>query len=233
MARCETAVSHGRPAPRAEGCSHQASLALALGMRGTVRRTTFGLSHGVGSPIVPRVRPLDAPHPFTGADGIPRKYGFPLPPTSPESPLALYSQCGYSRPMARVMTNMRLREDLRDWADAYAAQRGSSRTAVVEAALEHFAELAGTGVAELPVPREQAHGSRLGEARAPRTSGDGVRRPGPAPEAGAPAAGSRPSAADGVSSDGGRNGGDGGRNASDWARAAALREQRLKERRGR
>lgn len=124
---------------------------------------------------------------------------------------------------------MRLRQDLRDWADRYAEQRKSSRTAVVEAALEHFAELAATGVPDLPVPREQGAGSRVG--RAPRTPGDGVRRPGPAPEAGAPpagsvpAAGSRPTPADVVLRGGGRN-------DSEWQRQALLRQERLNARRG-
>jgi hypothetical protein len=55
---------------------------------------------------------------------------------------------------------MRIPEDLLEWADAYAAERGVSRTALVTSALESLRDDAGRGVPEL------GQASGIGDVRA-------------------------------------------------------------------
>jgi hypothetical protein len=52
-------------------------------------------------------------------------------------------------PETRALS-VRVPVDLLEWADGYAAARGSTRSAVVQAALREFRELANSGVPDLP-----------------------------------------------------------------------------------
>jgi hypothetical protein len=53
---------------------------------------------------------------------------------------------------AKRVVSLRLDGELVDWADRYATDRESSRTAVVSAALSAFRDLSAGGVPDLPEP---------------------------------------------------------------------------------
>jgi hypothetical protein len=67
---------------------------------------------------------------------------------------------------------LRMKVELADWVDAYAERRGSSRTAVIEAALRSFRGDAAGGVPGL----EEPSGVRAGDS-APGASGGRSPRP--------------------------------------------------------
>jgi hypothetical protein len=89
-------------------------------------------------------------------------------------------------PETRALS-VRVPVDLLEWADGYAAARGSTRSAVVQAALREFRDVASSGVPDLPelTPRD---GRSVGVGR---VRGAGSRA---SSSPGAPAASSRPAA---------------------------------------
>jgi hypothetical protein len=76
----------------------------------------------------------------------------------------LYRRRG--RVMAKVRRDLRLDEELAAWVDAYAEERSSSRTEIVEVALRALRDLASGGVPDLAAGDAPARRADLARARA-------------------------------------------------------------------
>lgn len=119
-------------------------------------------------------RPAEYPgHPLGAADGT---QWLRIPPhvcvvVCPYNPLL-------SVHMTTRRVELRMKADLADWADAYAAERGSSRTAVIEAALTSLREDAARGVPDLERPSIPDPGHTATRAPvAQRSSGGAAKMP--------------------------------------------------------
>jgi hypothetical protein len=76
--------------------------------------------------------------------------------------------------MPTDVISLRLDPELREWADGYAAQRKVSRTALLNAAVREFRELAARGVPELPAAKSSSpRGSEQASGRVGRPTGTG------------------------------------------------------------